>query len=82
MEIENELKVRLKTEETLTGVCTDKAWDNSDFLSFTQVNPSYVANLVEHRTSLKLGLAEVGEEIAYRPSPSQVRSDSKRILRK
>ena len=45
----------------------------SDSVSDTlQINPSHVKNLVKYRASLKDELSKVGDNIAYRPAPSQV----------
>ena len=70
------MKVRLQNEEILTGVAVSE-----DIASDTlQVNPSHVKNLIKYRASLERELSEVGDEVAYRPVPSQV-SIKKKVYR-
>ena len=73
METETELKVRLQTEEILTGVGINQNNEDIDLLPITQVNPSHATNLARHRSSLRSELSEIGEETTFRPVPSKVR---------
>lgn len=66
-----ELKIRARNEEMLTGVNISR---ERDVESTLQINPSCVKNLVEYQKFLRSQLSSLGEEVAYRPVPSQVSS--------
>ncbi|XP_028395044.1 midasin-like isoform X2 [Dendronephthya gigantea] len=66
VDVSSELKVRLENEELLSGAAINK-------FSSLQVNPSHVRNLIQYQASLKSEISEIGNEVAYRPVPSQFR---------
>ncbi|XP_046844513.1 midasin-like isoform X2 [Xenia sp. Carnegie-2017] len=69
-DMNTELKIRARNEEMLTGVNISRERDAESTL---QVNPSFVKNLVEYQKFLRSQLSSLGEEVAYRPVPSQFR---------
>ena len=69
------MKVRSENEESFSGAAINES-------TSLQVNPSHVRNLIQYQASLKSEISEIGNEVVYRPVPSQVSIQRKYLKRR